>query len=63
MVHLGTYIFKYLNTGKVTPEEPFTNSYVEEVYDSDQLRNAKKRLRIILDAKYEKSDLHKVMEN
>ena len=63
MVDLGTYIFKYLNTGKVTPEESFTNAYVEEVYDSDQLRTAKKRLRIILDAKYEKSDLHKVMEN
>ena len=35
MVDLGTYIFKYLNLGKITPEESFTNSYVEEVYETD----------------------------
>ena len=29
MVDLGTYIFKDLNTGKITPEESFTNAYVE----------------------------------
>ena len=28
MVNLGTYIFKYLNTGNITPEEYFTNAYV-----------------------------------
>ena len=28
MVNLGTYIFKYLYTGKITPEELFTNAYV-----------------------------------
>ena len=28
MVDLGTYIFKVLNTGKITPEEFFTNAYV-----------------------------------
>ena len=32
MVDLGTYIFKYLNTDKITPAESFTNAYVEEVY-------------------------------
>ena len=63
MVELGTYIFKDLNTGKITPEESFTNAYVEEVYESQHVRTATKRLRVILDAKYEKSDLHKVMEN
>ena len=58
-----TYIFKYLNTGKITPEESFTNYYVEEVYESDHVRTATKQLYVILYAKYEKSDLHKVMEN
>ena len=27
MVELGMYAFKYLNTGKTTPEESFTNAY------------------------------------
>ena len=62
MVDLGTYIFKDLNTGKSTPKESFTNAYVKEVYESEHLRSATKRLRVILDAKYEKVDLHKVME-
>ena len=33
MVDLGTYIFKDLNTGKITPEYSFTNAYIEEVYE------------------------------
>ena len=37
MVDLGTYIFKDLNTGKITPEETFTNSYVKEVHESDHV--------------------------
>ena len=63
MVDLGTYVFKYLITGKITPEEWFTNAYAEEVYESEDVRTATKRLHIILDAKHEKPDLHKVMEN
>ena len=34
MVDFGTYGFKNLNTGKITPEEPFTNTYVEGLYES-----------------------------
>ena len=34
MVDLGTYTFKDLNTGKSTPEEFFTNAYVNVVYES-----------------------------
>ena len=30
MVDLGTYIFKYLNTGEIKPEESFTNAHVKE---------------------------------
>ena len=48
MVNLGTYIFKYLNTGKITPEESLTNAYVKEVYESDHVRTATKRLRLIV---------------
>ena len=34
MVDLGMYVFKELNTGKITPEESFTNAYIKELYDS-----------------------------
>ena len=60
-VDLGTYIFKHLNAGGITPRESFTNDYVEEVYGSDHVSTATKWLRVILDTKYEKADLHKVM--
>ena len=63
MVDLGAYILKELNTGKVKPEGSFTNDYSKEVYESQHLRTATKLLRIILDTKYEKADLHKVIEN
>ena len=56
------YIFKDLNTEKITPEASCTNAYVEEIYESENVDTATKRLRVILYAKYEKSDLHKVME-
>ena len=42
MVDLGTYIFKDSNTGKFTPEQFFTDAYVKEVYESDDVRTAKK---------------------
>ena len=51
MVDLGEYIFKYLNKGKVTREELFTNYYAGEVYESEHVRTATKLLRVILDAK------------
>ena len=63
MVDLGTYIFKDLNTGKITHEESFKNAYVEEINESEQVRNFTKRLRVILHYKYGKADLNKVMEN
>ena len=42
MVNLGVYIFKDFNTGKITPDESFTNAYVEEVYESEHVRTATK---------------------
>ena len=63
MVDPGTYIFKDFNKGKIKPELFLTNAYVRELYESEHVRTATKRLRVILDAKYEKVDLHNVMEN
>ena len=63
MVDLGTYEYNNLNTGKITPEYIFTNSYTEEIHESEQVRTSTKRLRVILDAKYKKEYLHKVMKN
>ena len=51
MVDLGTYIFKYLNTGGNYTQIIFTNAYVKEVYESEHVHTATKRLRVILDAK------------
>ena len=42
MVDLVAYLFKDLNTGKIKPEESFTDAYVEEVYESEHIRNATK---------------------
>ena len=63
MVDLSTYILKYLNTGKITTEELYTNDYTEELYESEHVRTVTKLLHIILYAKFEKASLHKVMEN
>ena len=50
-------------TGRVKPEELFTNYYVKELYESEYVRITTKQLRLILDDKYENADLYKVMEN
>ena len=62
MVDLSTYLFKDSNAGKIKTEESFTDAYAKAVYLSEHILTANKRLHVILDAKYEKSDLHKVME-
>ena len=62
MVDLVTYVFKYLNAVKITPEGQFTNAYVGEVYESENIRSSEKVLPVILYDKYEKADLHKVIE-
>ena len=56
------YIFKCSNTEKITTEESFTNAYIEEVYESENVRTAAKLKHVILYAKYEKAYLYKVME-
>ena len=62
MVYFGTYIFKHINIGRNKPEESFIGAYVKEVYDSEHICTTTKTMRMILDAKYEKSDLYKVIE-
>ena len=52
MVDLGAYIFKCLNTGKIAPEELFTNAHAEELYYLEHVCTATKTLRVILYAKY-----------
>ena len=63
MVDLGTYRFKDLNPGKITPEEQLTNDYVKELYESEHLCTATKRFLVILYSNCEEAYLHKVMEN
>ena len=63
IVDMGTYEFKGLNSGKITSEEMFMDAYQEEIHELYQFRNSTKRLGVILDAKYEKTDLNKVIEN
>ena len=62
MVDLGTYEIKYLNTVKITLEEAYTNDYAEEIHELEHFCTDTKQLRVILDTKYEKADLHNVME-
>ena len=33
MIDLGRSELKYVNVGKITPEEYFINAYVEKVYE------------------------------
>ena len=33
MVDLCVYVFKYSNTGEITPEELFTDAYAENIYE------------------------------
>ena len=62
MVDLGTYGFFKNNTGEITPEELLTNAYSDEVYKSEHFCTTTNRLHVILYAKYQKVDLHNVME-
>ena len=55
MVDFGTYEFKNLNTGRITPEKLFTNAYTEEVYELEHARAVTKHLHVMLYAKYENS--------
>ena len=38
------------------------NAYTEEINESEQVRTSTKRWRLILDAKYKKQNINKVMK-
>ena len=63
MVDMGTYKFKYLDIGDITPAELFTYDYAEEIHEFEQVHTSTKQLHTISNAKYEKEDLNKVTEN
>ena len=47
IVDLGMNKFKYLNIGKITPDESFINAYTEENDKLEQIHLSNKRLRVI----------------
>ena len=57
MVDVINYDFKSITDKNVKPEESFVNSYVDKCLESDSAINSTRRMRRILDAKYEKVDL------
>ena len=61
MFDVSNYDFKSITDKTVKPEESFVNSYVDKCLESDSAINSTRSMRRILDAKYEKSDLNKVM--
>ena len=63
MVDLGTYAFKGLNRGEITSKELFMNAYAVEIHELEQTCTSTKRLQVILDAQYEKSELNNAMKN
>ena len=61
MVHLKNYEFKSLTDKIVKPEETFINMYVDECLEYKRHIPITGSTSIILDAKYEKADIDKVM--
>ena len=61
MVDVSNYDFKYITDKTVKPEESFVNLYINECLESKNAISSTYRMRRILDVKYEKADLNKVM--
>ena len=61
MVYVSTYEFKPLTDNKVKPEESFINVYTDKYLESEGKISSTRRIRRILDARYEKDDLNKVV--
>ena len=61
MVDVNNYDFNTLTTKTVKPEESFINVHVSECFESKIAISETRRMRRILDAKYEKADINKVM--
>ena len=61
MVDVNNYDCSILTEKIVKPDESFINVYVSECFESESEISAPCRMRSILDTKYEKSELNKVM--
>ena len=61
MVDVNNCDFYILTAKTVKSEEYFINTYVSECFESKSAISATCRMRRILDAKYEKADINKVM--
>ena len=61
MVDVINYDFKAITDKTVKTEESFVNLYVNKCLESDSSISSTQRMHKILDAKYEKSDLNKVI--
>ena len=62
MVVLSNYDFKYLTVNIIKPEESFINLCANKCLKSESTISSTRRMRIILDAKYENTDLNKFMK-
>ena len=62
MVDVNTYYFKLLTYNKVKLEEFSINECISKFLDSKGTINSTRRIRRILDVKYERDDLNKSMD-
>ena len=62
MVDVIAYDFKSLIANKVKPEESFINAYIDECLESVSTFNSTRIICRILDVKYKKADLNKVVD-
>ena len=61
MVDVSNYKFKPITDKAVKQEESFINLYVDKCLESENTISSTRWMRRILDAKYKKADLIKVM--
>ena len=62
MVDISNYDFKFITDKTVKPEESFINLYINKCLKSDSAISSTHNMRRILDMKYEKVDLKKVID-
>ena len=62
MVDISNNKFKYITDKNNKPEESFVNLYVNKCFESNNAKSPTRRMRKLLDAKYEKADLNKFIE-
>ena len=63
MLDMGSFEFKNYIQGRLYLKNSSKNTYAEEIHESKEVCTSTKLVRVILDAKYEKSDLNKFMKN